>query len=82
MNNNPFLGTIAYKVELADFTAEIITANIISENLLAQVDEERHLQVIIYKTIYHRRDVNYIEKEDAFTVTTNGINRRKINKAG
>ena len=41
-NNNPLLDLQQYKVEFLDGTIEILTANIIAENLLAQVDEEGH----------------------------------------
>ena len=39
MNNNPLLDTRSYKVEFSDCTTEVISANIIAENPLAQVDE-------------------------------------------
>ena len=40
MNNNPLIDTRSYKVEFAYGKTEVITANIIVHNLLAQVDEE------------------------------------------
>ena len=42
MYNNPLLVTRAYKVEFADSTTEVLTANIIDKNLLAQVNKEGH----------------------------------------
>ena len=38
MNNNPMIDTRAYEVGFYDGTNQLITANIIAENLLAQVD--------------------------------------------
>ena len=35
MNNNPLLDTISYKAEFAEGTTEVLTANIIANNLLA-----------------------------------------------
>ena len=61
---------------------EVLTANIISENLLAQVDEEGHRQMLLYEIIDHRYDVNAIGKEDAFTKTPNGMKQRKMTTAG
>ena len=40
MNNNPLLDTIPYKVNLSDGRTELLTANIIFNNILAQFDEE------------------------------------------
>ena len=38
-STNPLVDMRAYKIEFIDGTTEILTANIISDNLLAQVDE-------------------------------------------
>ena len=46
-NNNPLLDTRAYKVEFADSTTEVLTTNIIEDNLLAQVNEEGHHPTIL-----------------------------------
>ena len=60
MSKNPLLDTIAYELEFYDVTTEVLTANIISKNLLAQDDEEGHYQMLLDEIIYHRQDVNYI----------------------
>ena len=39
-NNNPLLDSRKYEVEYADGHVEELTANIIAENLIVQVDEE------------------------------------------
>ena len=73
MNNNPLLDTIAYELEFSDGMTEVITANIIAQNLLAQVDEEGNRQMLLYEITDHIQDVNYIGKEDEFTETKNGM---------
>ena len=73
MKNNQLLDTRAYGVEFADGTTEVLTANIIYENLLAQVNEGEHRKMILDEIIDHRQDVNAIGKEDAFTKTPNGM---------
>ena len=78
MNNNPLIDTRAYEVEFDDGITEFLTANIIAENLLAQVDYKEHCQLLLYKIINHTWDVNSIEREYAFTKTTNGIKQRKM----
>ena len=42
MYNNPLIYTRAYKVQFSDSTTEVLTANIIDKNLLAQVNKEGH----------------------------------------
>ena len=52
-HNNPLLDTRAYEVEYSDGTIKILTANIIAENLLAQVDEEGHRQLLLDEVVDH-----------------------------
>ena len=53
MNNNPLLDNISYEVDFSDGTNEVISANIIYDNILAQVDEYGHRQIILNEIIYH-----------------------------
>jgi hypothetical protein len=39
-SNNPLLNSRKYEVEYADGTIDVLAANIIAENLLAQVDDQ------------------------------------------
>ena len=41
-NVNPILDTRKYEVEFEDGTIEILSANVLAENILSQVDEEGH----------------------------------------
>ena len=82
LNYNPLLDTIVYEVEFSDGTTEVITASIIANNMLVQVDEEVHCQMLSDDIIEHRQDVNSILKEDVFTKTTNGVKRRKRTTSG
>ena len=52
-HNNLLLDTRAYEVEYSDGTIKILTANIIAENLLAQVDEEGHRQLLLDEVVDH-----------------------------
>ena len=63
INNNPLVCTRAYEVQFSDSMNEVLTANIISENLLAQVDEEGHRQILLDEIIDHIQDVNDIGNE-------------------
>jgi hypothetical protein len=53
-STNPLLDSRQYKVEFMNDETEILTANIIAENLLAQVDEEGHRQMLIDEIEDHR----------------------------
>jgi hypothetical protein len=53
-STNPLLNSRQYEVEFMDGETEILTANIIPENLLAQVNEEGHRQMTIAEIEDHR----------------------------
>ena len=74
-NSNPLLDTRAYEVEYIDGTTETLTANIIAENLLAQVDEEGHRQVMLDEIIDHRIGPEAVKKEEALVETSDGRKR-------
>ena len=76
-NNNPLLDSREYEVEHHDGTIEVQSANIIAENLFAQVDEEGHRQLLMYEITDHRCTNDAIPKEKGFETTANG-NKRKI----
>ena len=46
-NTNPLVDMRAYEIEFIGGTTEILISNIISENLLAQVEEEVHRQLLL-----------------------------------
>ena len=73
MNNNPLLDTREYKVEFSEGTTEVITANIIANNVLAEVDEKGPRQILLDEIIDHSLDVNAIGKGNTFTEITNGM---------
>ena len=81
-SNNPLTDTRAYEIEFIDGTTEVITANIIAENLLAQVDEEGHRQMMLDEIIDYRKLPSAMHNDDAFTTTSNGMRRRKMTTRG
>ena len=54
MNNKPLLNNRAYEIQFDYGTTEVITTTNIAKNILAQVDEEGHCQILIDDIIYHR----------------------------
>ena len=81
-SNNPITDSRLYDVEFLDGTMETISANIIAENLLSQVDSEGHRQLMLDEIIDHRKCDNAISKADAFYTTHTGIRRRKQTTRG
>ena len=50
---NPVTDTWLYEVEYLDRTVETLAANVIAENILSQVDEEGHRQLLMEEIIDH-----------------------------
>ena len=60
--NNPLLDSQRYKVEYLDGTTEVLTDNIIAENLLSQVDDQGHRHLMIDEIEDHRKNSDAIPK--------------------
>jgi hypothetical protein len=69
-SDNPVLDSRQYEVEFLDGKMEILTASIIAENLLAQVDEEGHRQMMIAEIEDHRVLDDAIPANDGYFTTT------------
>ena len=54
-SNNPLADTRLYEVEILDGDKEVLSANVITENLLSQIDHEGHRQLMLSEIIDHRR---------------------------
>lgn len=81
-NLNPLLDTRVYEVQYPDGTTEAMSANLIAENIIAQVDEEGHRNLMIDEIIDHRTDSSAIKKENGTFVTPNGVTRKKMTTRG
>ena len=58
-NNNPILDSRMFEVEYLNGQIEILSANIIAENVLSQVDDNGHRQLLIDKIVdFHNRFIN------------------------
>ena len=64
-----------YEVEFIDGTTEIMTANVIAQNILSQVDEEGHRQLMMDEIIDHHSTDKVIKGEGAFYITQNALPR-------
>ena len=81
-STNPLVDTRAYEIEFIDGTTEIITSNIIVDNLHERVDEEGHRKLLLDEIINYRRNNDTFHKSDTFIKTSTGNRRRKITTKG
>jgi hypothetical protein len=81
-SNNPLTDSRVYEVEFLDGSTEVLAANIIAENLLAQVDNEGHRQLMLKEIIDHRTNGTEIKKEDGYFTTSQGTRRKKRTTRG
>jgi hypothetical protein len=81
-STNPLLDSRQYEIEFMDGKVEILTANIIAENLLAQVDEEGHRQMLIEEIEDHRTLEDAIPIDEGEYTTPSGMKRKRRTTKG
>jgi hypothetical protein len=81
-HNNPLLDSRKYEVEYVDGHVEELTANLIAENLIAQVDEEGRRQMMLSAIADHRVLSDAIPKSQGTYENAYGVNRRKATTRG
>ena len=81
-NNNPLLDSRKYEVEYIDGHVEELTANIIAENLIAQVDEEGQRQMMMSEIMDHRTLHDAVPQAQGTYVNQYGVKRRKATTRG
>jgi hypothetical protein len=81
-NSNPLLDSRKYLVEYADGSNEELTANIIAENILSQIDDEGRRQMMLSEIIDHRVSSDAIPQSQGTYENSYGVKRRKITTRG
>jgi hypothetical protein len=81
-STNPLLDSRQYEVEFMDGEIEILTANIIAENLLAQVDEEGRRQMFIAEIEDHQINDDAVPVEDGTFHLRRVMKRKKRTTKG
>ena len=81
-STNPILDSRQYEVEFLDGTTETLAANVIAENLLAQVDEEGHRQLMMDEIMDHRVLGDAIPRSQGTYTTASGTVRKKRTTRG
>ena len=71
-HTNPLFDTREYVVEFTDGSTDLYMANIIAENMYAQVDEEGNQYQLMNEITDHRKDASAISINDGFVANSSG----------
>ena len=78
----PWADHSTYEVEFADGTTSVLTANIIAQNMLSQVDTEGHHFQLLQEIVDHRSDGRAIKKSNGYHISQSGSRKPKITTVG
>jgi hypothetical protein len=81
-HTNPLFDTREYDIEFTDGTVEKYTANIIAENMFAQVDDEGNMYQILSEITDHKTDGTAIPISEGTVRTASGAERPKVTTKG
>jgi hypothetical protein len=82
-DDNPYLNTMIYEVEFPDGKLKEYAANVIAENMLAQVDSEGYSMTMMSAIIDSKKDESVaIAKDDMYVITNRGQKRPRKTTVG
>ncbi len=76
-NNNPVLDLRQYVINYIDGTSEVVTANVIAENILSQVDDHGYGRRQLEEIIDYRTTDQAVPKHKGWLTTPTNQKRRK-----
>jgi hypothetical protein len=79
---NPLFDTREYEVEFTDGTNEEYQANVIAENMFAQIHSEGNQYLLLQEIMDHERDNSAISISDGKISSANGQSKPKITTKG
>ena len=71
-----------YEVEYEDGDKSALSANLIAENMFAQIDEEGNGHVLMDEITDHQFDKAAVKSQEAFVTTSYGTKRRRQKTQG
>ena len=77
-DDDPGLNSIVYDIEFPDGTVHAYSANVITENMLTQMNDDDFTMKIMQGVIDHKMDTTAVSKFDRYAVTLRG--RKKLRK--
>ena len=81
-NKNPILDTRRYEVQMPDGSLETYGANIIAESIMANIDDDGNLFVLLDKILDHKSSDEAIKIKDGTFITKSGTRRDKPTTRG
>ena len=81
-NDNPILDSRIYEVEFPDGHKASLAANVIAENLFAQVDPEGNRLALLDDIVDYRTNGKQVLMEDGLVTTSMGTKRKKETTTG
>ena len=81
-HNNPLFDTRTYSVKFPGGVLHMYTANVVAENLHAQLDSEGRRHLMMREIIGHRRNGDAVERKDGFVLSSNGNKHPKRTTKG
>ena len=81
-HSNPILDTRMYEVEFLDGSTDVMTTNLMAENLYSQVDKEGEIYMVMKEILDHWKTAAAIKPDDGFVTSKNGQRRRRMTTAG
>ena len=81
-HDNPILDMRQYEVEFLDGETEVMTANLIAENILAQVDDNGHVHMMLDEIEDHRVLQDAVRRNEGTYKTSQGTIRKKRTTKG
>jgi hypothetical protein len=79
---NPLFNTHEYEIEFTDGTNEKYQANVIAENMFAQINSEGNQYLLLQEIMDHKRDNRAIPISDGKISSANGQSKPKITTKG
>ncbi len=81
-DTNPILNSVIYDVEFSDGQVREYSANLIAENMFAQIDDEGYVTPLLDGIIDAKSDSNAVTKSDGWVATNSGQKRRRKSTTG
>jgi hypothetical protein len=71
-----------YHLEFEDGSTQVYAANLVAENIYAQVDDEGNMFSLMESIIDHKSDASALRKDDSFYLTKTGSSGRTAQQRG
>ena len=79
-HSNPIMDSRSYEVEFADGTRDKVTANIIAENMYAQIDDHGNQHALLSEIQDHKKDGTALTEEDSWDYRGANKTRKQTTK--